>query len=80
MLGRSLLNLTKRNFGFGSRRMFGTSSLTFTQNHYKGNSVFMRQVIPSKLTVPYSEEVRFEYTVDNQQTVADFEKMVRDGS
>ena len=40
----------------------------------------MRQVIPSKLTVPITKEERLEYTIEGDQTVAQFEQMVKDGS
>jgi hypothetical protein len=40
----------------------------------------MRQVIPSKLTVPLNNDERLEYTIEGDQTVAEFEQMVKDGS
>jgi len=44
------------------------------------NSVFMRQTIPTKLTVPFADDFKMEVTVHGDQTVADFEKKVVEGS
>lgn len=44
------------------------------------NSIFMRQTIPTKLTVPFTNDFKMEVTVHGDQTVADFEKKVVDGS
>jgi hypothetical protein len=65
MFGKSLRNFTKSSSMLSqSYRNFGMGSTTFTQHRLLGDSVFMRHVIPSKLTVPLSNEERFEYTVE----------------
>lgn len=47
-------------------------SRTFTRQQIIQNSIFMRQTIPTKLTVPFGDDLRMELSVNGDSTVAQF--------
>ena len=53
--------------GLQSRRGFST-----IKPRVFSNAVFMPELYPAKLTIPASKEILYDFTCENQTTVADF--------
>ena len=53
--------------GLQSKRCFST----INPRVYK-NAVFMPELFPAKLTVPATQEIKYDFTCENQTTVGDF--------
>ena len=67
-----MLNKSIRRFNHAVLMTSAKRNLTstaLTQDLVNGNSVFLRHVLPSKLTVPLSNGLNFEYTIDCDMTV-----------
>ena len=44
------------------------------------NAVFMPELFPAKLTIPASQNIKYDFTCENSTTVADFRQQVLDNT
>ena len=58
---------TTNLLGLQSRRGFST-----IKPRVFSNAVFMPELYPAKLTIPASKDIRYDFTCENETTVADF--------
>lgn len=59
--------MTSTMLGLQSRRGFST-----IKPRVFSNAVFMPELYPAKLTIPASKDIRYDFTCENETTVADF--------